>query len=112
MRYGFTLPGRGPLATPDTLAAYAERAGRDPAEIDIIYRTHDYRLLTEDRAAAASTGARRPFVGTADSIAADIRRYEEMGVGYLVMDFARLGRNLDEVLEHMEALAAQVWPQV
>jgi hypothetical protein len=26
MRYGFTLPGRGPLATPDSLAAIARRA--------------------------------------------------------------------------------------
>ena len=25
MRYGFTLPGRGPLATPDNLAAIARR---------------------------------------------------------------------------------------
>lgn len=94
------------------LAAYAKEAGREPAEIDIIYRTHDYQLLKEDRTPVSSTEVRRPFVGSADEIAADIRRYEAMGVGYLVLDFMRLSRNLDEMLQHMEALATQVWPQV
>ena len=27
MQYGITLPGRGPLSTPDNLAAIAQRAG-------------------------------------------------------------------------------------
>lgn len=108
-----------PLAEPEQLAAalkrlavYAEEAGRGPAEIEIIYRTHDYQLITEGKTPASSTGARRPFVGGADDIAADIRRYEAMGVGSLVLDFVRLSRNLDEMLQHMEALATQVWPQV
>jgi hypothetical protein len=35
-----------------------------------------------------------------------------MGVGYLVLDFGRLSRNLDDMLRHMEALVIQVWPQV
>jgi hypothetical protein len=51
-------------------------------------------------------------VGTVDEIAADIRRYEAMGVGSRVPDFARPSRHLDEVLQHMEALATRVWPQV
>jgi probable F420-dependent oxidoreductase len=108
-----------PLAEPEQLAAalkrlavYVEEAGRDPAEIEIIYRTHDYQLITEGKTPASSTGARRPFVGSTDDIAADIRRYEAMGVGSLVLDFVRLSRNLDEMLRHMEALATQVWPQV
>jgi probable F420-dependent oxidoreductase len=108
-----------PLAEPEQLAAalqrlavFAKEAGRDPAEIEIIYRTHDYQLITEGKMPASSTGARRPFVGVADDIAADIRRYEAMGVGALVLDFVRLSRNLDEMLQHMEALATQVWPQV
>jgi D-serine deaminase-like pyridoxal phosphate-dependent protein len=29
-----------------------------------------------------------------------------------VLDLARLSRNLDDMLQHMEALATQVWPQV
>ena len=94
------------------LAAYAQEAGRDPAEIEIIYRTHDYQLNKDGGTLTSSTGARPPFVGNADDIAADIRRYEAMGVGYLVLDFVRLSHNVDEVLQHMGALATQVWPRV
>ena len=35
-----------------------------------------------------------------------------MGVGSLVLDSERLSRNLDDMLQHMEALATQVWRQV
>jgi probable F420-dependent oxidoreductase len=108
-----------PLETPEQLeaglqrlAAQAKKAGREPSGIEIIYRTHDYQLNEDGRSPASSTGPRRPFVGTAAEVAADIRRYEAMGVGYLVLDFVRLSRNLDEVLQHMEALATRVWPQV
>jgi probable F420-dependent oxidoreductase len=108
-----------PMAEPEQLASglkrlgeYAQKVGRDLAGIDIIYRTHDYQLTADGRTRAASTAARRPFVGNADDIAADIRRYDAMGVGYLVLDFVRLSRNLDEMLQHMEALATRVWPQV
>jgi probable F420-dependent oxidoreductase len=108
-----------PMAEPEQLAAglqrlaaFAKEAGRDPAEIDVIYRTHDYQLNQDGRTLASSAGGRRPFVGTADEIAADIRRYEVLGVGSLVLDFVRLSRNLDDMLLHMEALATRVWPQV
>jgi probable F420-dependent oxidoreductase len=107
-----------PLGAPEQLsaglqrlAAYTQEAGRDPAEIDIIYRTPDYQLLKESQTPSPDAGGRRPFVGHADEIAADIRRYEAMGVGSLVLDLARLSRNLDDMLQHMEALATQVWPQ-
>jgi probable F420-dependent oxidoreductase len=108
-----------PMAEPEQLAvglqrlaAFAKEAGRDPAEIDVIYRTHDYQLNQDGRTLASSAGGRRPFVGTADEIAADIRRYEVLGVRSLVLDFVRLSRNLDDMLQHMEALATRVWPQV
>jgi probable F420-dependent oxidoreductase len=94
------------------LAAYAKEAGRDLAEIDVIYRTPDYQLTKDSMGAAVAAGGRRPFVGTADEIAADIRRFEAMGVSSLVLDLARLSRNLDDMLQHMEALAIQVWRQV
>ncbi len=94
------------------LAGYAEQAGRNPHEIEIIYRTPEYALSSAGGAPASSTGARRHFVGRADDIAADIRQYEAMGVGHLVLDFGRLSRNRDEMLQHMEDLATQVWPSV
>jgi probable F420-dependent oxidoreductase len=90
------------------LASYAQRAGRDPSEIEVIYRTHQYELKKE-----ASSAEERPFfTGSANQIAADIHRYEEMGVSSLVVDFARLsGNNPDNMLRHMEEMATQVWPR-
>ena len=108
-----------PLGEPEQLAtrlqqlvALAKEAGRDPAEIDVIYRTPDYQLTKDGMGAASSAGGRRPFVGNADEIASDIRRYEAMGVSSLVLDLARLSPNPDDMLEDMEALATQVWPRV
>lgn len=103
-----------PMATPqqlaaglERLAAYARRFGRDPAEIDTIYRTHQFELLSQP-----ADGDRRPFVGSAEQIAADIRQYQELGVGALVLDFLRQTEDLNLMLERMEAFATQVWPLV
>ena len=110
---------RFPMGTPaqlaagiERLAAYAREAGRNAAELDIVYRTHDYALHSDGHATAGSSHHRPPFVGTAAEIALDIRQYEALGVGYLVMDFARMSRTLEEMLQHMEAMATQVWPHV
>lgn len=103
-----------PLDTPERLAAgmkrlatYAERVGRDPAEIEVIYRTHNYQLTRGDGPAQ-----RRRFAGSPDQVAADIRSCQEAGVDYLVLDFARLSQGLEDMLGHMEDLAARVWPRV
>ena len=103
-----------PMATPqqlaaglERLAAYARRFGRDPAEIDTIYRTHQFELLNQP-----ADSDRRPFVGSAEQIAADIRQYQELGVSALVLDFLRQTEDLNLMLERMEAFATQVWPQV
>jgi probable F420-dependent oxidoreductase len=117
--YPISVNPQFPLGDPEQLAVRLQRlavlvkaVGRDPAEIDVIYRTPDYQLNQDGRTPAFSTGGHRPFVGTAAEIAADIRRFEAMGVGSLVLDLARLSRNLDDMLQHMEALASQVWPRV
>jgi probable F420-dependent oxidoreductase len=117
--YPISVNPQFPLGEPEQLAARLQRlaalaneVGRDPAEIDVIYRTPDYQLLNKASMASSSAAGRRPFVGTAAEIAADIRRFEVMGVGSLVLDLVRLSRNLDDMLQHMEALATQVWPQV
>ena len=108
-----------PMGTPELLAggmkrlaSYARRAGRDPAEIQVIYRPDEYELRIDGRGTAASGRERHPFVGTADQIASDIRRYEEMGVSYLVMNLGTVSRTLDEMLRHLEDFATQVWPGV
>ena len=104
-----------PMGTPEQLsaglerlAAYARRFGRDPAEIEVIYRTQQFEL----NGTAAPDNARPSFVGNADQIAADIRRYEEMGVGSMVLDFLRQTDELDVMLGHMERFADEVWPKV
>src|SRR5437870_5246495 len=116
IRYPIGANPRFPMGTPaqlaigiERLAAYAREAGRNPAELDIIYRTPDYTLRSNGHAAAGSASRPR-FAGTAIEIALDIRQYEALGVGYLVVDFARMSRTLEEMLQHMEAMASQVWP--
>ena len=74
-----------------TTPRYAERAGRDPAEIDTIYRL--------------------PLSGNAEQVATDIRRYEQMGVSHLIVGFGTTG-DLAETLENMEEFATRVWPLV
>ena len=92
------------------LANHARRAGRDPSEVEVVYRTHHYEVKPEGT--AASGADRDLFTGTADQVAADIRQYEEMGVGYLVVDFARMSSNLDGMLRNMEDTANRVLPRV
>ena len=110
-----------PMGTPKQLAAglerlasYAQRFGRDPSEIETIYRTHQFELTD---AAAPSTGSgqaddRLPFVGNAEQMASDIRAYQDMGVGSLVLDFLRQTEDLDVMLGRMERFAKEVWPLV
>ena len=105
-----------PVGTPEALEnsigrlhRTAERAGRNPDEIQIIYRSHDYRITGTD------TGADRArFTGSGEQIAGDIRQYEEMGVSYLVLDIARLSAdgNLEETLGHLEDFTTQVVARV
>ena len=110
-----------PMGTPEQLAAglerlamYARRFGRDPSEIETIYRTHQFELTD---ASAPSTGSgqadgRLPFVGNAEQLAGDIREYQEMGVGSMVLDFLRQTEDLDVMLGRMERFAREVWPLV
>ncbi|PKB67779.1 MAG: hypothetical protein BZY81_03880 [SAR202 cluster bacterium Io17-Chloro-G4] len=104
-----------PMGTPEQLkdglerlASYARMFDRDPAEIEIIYRTHQFQLEKN----ASSNGDRLPFVGDAGQIAGDIHQYQDMGVGSLVLDFLRQTEDLNEVLGRMEQFADQVFPKV
>ena len=108
-----------PMGTPEQLAAgisrlasYARRFGRDPADIEVIYRTDRFGLQKNGGTAASSGGSRVPLVGTADQIASDIRRYEEMGVGAFVLDFTRQSEDVEVVLRRIEEFATEVWPKV
>ena len=89
------------------LATQAERAGRDSSEVEVIFRTHHYRLERE-----GNSGDRAAFSGSVEQIAADIRQYEEMGVSGLVVDLGRISRSVEDVLGHLEDLATRVAPGV
>ena len=91
----------------DRLAQYAQRFDRDPKTIETIYRTHRFEL-TKD----AGGADRLPFVGDADQIAGDIRRYQDMGVTTMIWDFLRQTDDLDQMLGLMEDFSNQVWPRV
>lgn len=104
-----------PMGTPeqlkaglDRLASYARMFDRDPAEIETIYRTHEFELKKN----GGSGAGRSPFVGDAAQIAGDVRRYQDMGVGSLVLDFLRQTEDLDVMLGRMEEFADQVFPKV
>ncbi|MCS5669502.1 MAG: LLM class F420-dependent oxidoreductase [Dehalococcoidia bacterium] len=103
-----------PMGTPeqlraglDRLAQYAERFGRDPKTIETIYRTHQFELTN-----TPAGPDRLPFVGDADQIAGDIRRYQEMGVTTMIWDFLRQTEDFDSMLSLMEEFSTKVWPKV
>ncbi|PKB78351.1 MAG: hypothetical protein BZY88_18800 [SAR202 cluster bacterium Io17-Chloro-G9] len=88
-----------PMGEPEQLAAgmerlarYARREGRDPADIEVVYRIG----VTEEP----------------DRVAGDIRRYAEMGISQLIVGFGRQANSLDEMLSGMDDFARRVWPLV
>ncbi len=109
-----------PMGEPEALAAgmrrlsrQAEQAGRSMSDIDIIYRTHQYELVPEGGAPSFSPSEERKlFTGHAEEIAGDIRRYEEMGVSHMTVDFIRRSKSIDDIRRQMESLATKVWPLV
>jgi probable F420-dependent oxidoreductase len=91
------------------LASYARRFGRDPGEIEVIYGARPFELKKNG---VSPESGRLPFVGTVDQVASDIRRYEEIGVGSLIFDFASDSDQVEPGLHRMEEFATQVWPKV
>ncbi len=108
-----------PLATPEQLKAAigklahrAERESRDPSEIQVAFRVQGYQLTSN----GGNSGSRAPFTGSADLIASDIRRYEDLGVSSLVVDFGGVASSgisdPERVMERMQDFALLVWPKV
>lgn len=91
---------------PDEIAAglallsdEARRVGRDPAAIGVCFSTN---IAIADR-----SGDRRPFAGTPDVIADDVRRYRAVGVDRFICGF---GGTPTELLARMRRFAEQVRP--
>ena len=83
-----------------TLHGYAEKAGRDPAEIEVAMKAP-----IKDPGIAAS-GPRRRFSGTADDVRRDIETYSELGVGHLIFDIRK--PDLSQTLKTMEWFAETI----
>jgi probable F420-dependent oxidoreductase len=89
----------------ETLAAYAEKAGRNPKEIRVALKGSLF-----DREKQATPGKRRRFIGTAEEIAADIQEYRSVGVDTMIFDVRR--PSISETLERMEWMAKEVIARV
>ena len=59
---------------------YAEKAGRDPSQIQVSVKAPLYD-------ANAPGGTRRRFSGSADEVRQDVRTYADVGVTHLIFDF-------------------------
>ena len=89
------------------IAGYAEQAGRDPYEIEVIYRPP-----TIDIQDSPIDGDRALFTGSPEQIAGDVRAYQDIGVAQLTFDMVRWATSVSEATDKMEALATRVWPLV
>jgi probable F420-dependent oxidoreductase len=79
----------------------ASKAGRDPAALRVCFSTGV--TLTE------GSGERRPFHGTPEDVAADIKGYREVGVARFVLSF---GGSADELTGRLRRFAEEVRPAV
>ncbi|MGE5302834.1 MAG: LLM class F420-dependent oxidoreductase [Alphaproteobacteria bacterium] len=85
----------------ETLAAYAEKAGRNPKEVRVALKGSLF-----DREKQTKPGKRRRFMGTAEEIAADIEEYRSVGVDTMIFDVRK--PSISETLERMEWMAKDV----
>jgi probable F420-dependent oxidoreductase len=103
---------RFPVGTPEQFADYAARvkryaqeAGRDPSSLDFAYSTNWYN---DQQALTLPNGQRRPLTGTPQQIAGDIKRYEELGVRHMMVNFQ--SDTLQQTLERIQRFADRVMP--
>jgi probable F420-dependent oxidoreductase len=91
----------------EELRGSARRAGRDPKSITLTIRVP---MEVRGKNTKAAAGDRPPFQGTAEEIAADIRRYQALGVSHFVFDHTV--QELRAVLANIERFASDVRPML
>jgi alkanesulfonate monooxygenase SsuD/methylene tetrahydromethanopterin reductase-like flavin-dependent oxidoreductase (luciferase family) len=91
----------------EELRGSARRAGRDPKSITLTIRVP---MEVRGKNTRAAAGDRPPFQGTAEEIAADIRRYQALGVSHFVFDHTV--QELRAVLANIERFASDVRPML
>jgi alkanesulfonate monooxygenase SsuD/methylene tetrahydromethanopterin reductase-like flavin-dependent oxidoreductase (luciferase family) len=91
----------------EELHGWARKAGRDPKSIKLTIRVP---MEVRSKNAKPAAGDRPPFQGTAEEIAADIRRYQSLGVSHFVFDHTV--QELRAVLANLERFAGDVRPKL
>ena len=87
----------------ETLKRLTEAEERDFTTLTISYKAPLY-----DTGIPLPDGSRRPFSGTPDEIADDIRTFAAIGVHELIFDFR--GQSIAESIERLQRFAAEVMP--
>ena len=82
---------------------YAERAGRDPAEIEVSMKAPLYDST------GASDGPRRRFSGSPDQVLQDVQTYGDVGVDDIIFDIR--GDDLNQALERLDWFSSEVMAQ-
>ncbi|HAA96200.1 MAG TPA: hypothetical protein DCE26_11010, partial [Dehalococcoidia bacterium] len=81
------------------LRDYAEKAGRDPSQIQVSVKAPLYD-------ANDSSGPRRRFSGSPDEVRQDVQTYADVGVTHLIFDFRSSDPNQNK--DRMAAFAEEV----
>ncbi|MBV9201054.1 MAG: hypothetical protein JOY83_15280 [Alphaproteobacteria bacterium] len=89
----------------DTLKRLTEGEGRDFSALTISYKAPLY-----DTGIPSPDGSRRPFSGTPDEIAGNIRSFAAIGVHELIFDCR--GQSIAEGIERLQWFATDVTPLV
>jgi probable F420-dependent oxidoreductase len=98
------LPPEEVAAGISTLQRAARRAGRDPTTIRLGFSTS----VTLTDAPPGTQSDRRPFHGSPDEVAADIRRYRAVGIDRFVLGFGPGGPA--DLIARLRRFAEQVRP--
>ncbi|MFN0317410.1 MAG: LLM class F420-dependent oxidoreductase [Burkholderiales bacterium] len=85
----------------------AEKIGRDPKSIGIVYWANWYK---ENNLVTTKDGKRQLFTGSDANVVEDILRFKEMGMKELLFAFQRA--TLEESLAAMERFASEIMPKV
>ena len=83
---------------------HAERAGRDPSDLDFAYSVNWY----DDAQEQIVDGERRILTGSATQVAADIDALEELGVNHLMLGFQ--GSTLEETVNQLARFTDDIRP--
>ncbi|MDA1347906.1 MAG: hypothetical protein O3A47_03445 [Chloroflexi bacterium] len=89
------------------LHRYAQEAGRKPSSLDVAFSVGWY---DDPQESFLPDGDRRILTGEPSQIPEDISLLEDMGVGYLMLEFE--ASDLDGRLELIERFASELMPIV